>query len=91
MLDIYSIVPSRNVPLGIGLLAQGRLYNIIVKDGRRNYNHNHMETSSENMSFFTFCVQEKSEKTQLSRLISCNKCFGTLHLLIIRSVALAFI
>ena len=33
ILDIYSIVPSRNVPLGIRLLAQGCLYNIIVKEG----------------------------------------------------------
>ena len=62
MLDIYSIVPSRNVPLGIGLLAQGRLYNIIVKDGRRNYNHNHMETFFLNTSFASL-VHEKSEAT----------------------------
>ena len=44
ILDIYSIVSSRNVPLGIGLLAQCCLYNIIVKDSCRSYNHNHMRT-----------------------------------------------
>ena len=91
VLDIYSIVPSTNVPLGIRLLAQGCLYNIIVKDGRKNHSHNYRK------SFWKTCPSSQSlsmrnqKRPNEADIICCNKCFETLHLSIIRSAAHALL